>query len=97
MNIDNVLPKTLLAAAHTEHLELSVVVIPAFEKEIVCCSILHGLQHNLILSFCRINRYRILHHRVKTISFPSIMKLRVLGFRITEALRPATEQPLPDV
>ncbi|RNA18401.1 hypothetical protein BpHYR1_000531 [Brachionus plicatilis] len=33
------LPNMLLAAASTEHLELSVVVIPALAMEIVCCSI----------------------------------------------------------
>lgn len=33
------LPWTGLAAAITEHLALSVVTIPAFEIEIVCCYI----------------------------------------------------------
>ena len=30
-------------------------------------------------------------------NLPSIMKLRELGSRITEAVRPAAEDPLPDV
>uniref|UniRef100_A0AAG5CRG8 Uncharacterized protein n=1 Tax=Anopheles atroparvus TaxID=41427 RepID=A0AAG5CRG8_ANOAO len=90
-------PKMELAAASTEQREFSVVVMPAFAIEIVCCSIASWIatrSSSFILSNSSI---QTTPPSASTIAPPSMTKLRVAGSRITDAVRPAALEPLPEV
>uniref|UniRef100_A0A6B0UTH6 Putative secreted protein n=1 Tax=Ixodes ricinus TaxID=34613 RepID=A0A6B0UTH6_IXORI len=90
-------PKTLLAAASTEHLELRVVVIPALAMEMVCCSMaswMATLSSSRILSN---SSMQTTPPSANTMAPPSITKLRVDGSLMTDAVSPAALLPFPDV
>lgn len=88
------LPMRGLAAARTDALEFRIVVIPAFAIEIVCYSIASWIA---TLSYCLIlsnSSMQTIPPSARTIAPPSSWKSPE-GSLMTEAVRPAAEEPFP--
>mmetsp|Transcript_19716 Transcript_19716/g.45707 ORF Transcript_19716/g.45707 Transcript_19716/m.45707 type:complete len:229 (-) Transcript_19716:926-1612(-) len=91
------LPNVGLAAASTEVRVLRTVVMPALAIEIVCCSIASWIATR---SSGRILSNSSMHTTppsASTIAPPSRKNSPVFGSLTTVAVRPAAEEPLPDV
>ena len=90
-------PNTGLAAASTEVLELSLVVIPALATLIVCCYIaswMATLSAGFILSNSSI---QTMPPSASTKAPPYIWNSPVVESLVMVAVRPAADEPLPEV
>mmetsp|Transcript_18826 Transcript_18826/g.64108 ORF Transcript_18826/g.64108 Transcript_18826/m.64108 type:complete len:342 (-) Transcript_18826:199-1224(-) len=91
------LPPTGLAAASTEDLALSVVVMPALAMEIVCCSITSWMEVRSVSSILSNSSMQQMPMSAITSAPPSSTISPVSVSRVTAAVRPAPELPRPVV